>query len=159
MGYSSRYHVASLAAVFLALGIGILIGTGLKTVVSDTTNSLAASIRDNLQGSLDDAQAQVGALNRQLDREHSFDQAAYPGLVRGLLRGERVAVIAFGGLDSSLRSDIQQVVGPSKLHGRRGPETSPSSASRRTCMRSPPTFARSQPTCPRFAASRRGVTR
>jgi hypothetical protein len=118
VGYSSRYHVASLAAVFLALGIGILIGTGLKTVVSDTTNNLAASIRDDLQGSLDEAHAQVGALNRQLDRERSFGQAAYPGLVRGLLRGERVAVIEFGEpLDNALRSDIQQVVGPGNITG------------------------------------------
>ncbi len=29
MGYSGRYHAASLAAVFLALAIGILIGVGL----------------------------------------------------------------------------------------------------------------------------------
>ena len=29
MGYSARYHAASLAAVFLALAIGILIGVGL----------------------------------------------------------------------------------------------------------------------------------
>jgi len=29
MGYSGRYHAASLAAVFIALAIGILIGVGL----------------------------------------------------------------------------------------------------------------------------------
>ncbi|MFM8889740.1 MAG: copper transporter, partial [Solirubrobacterales bacterium] len=27
MGYSSRYHIASLTAVFIALAIGILIGS------------------------------------------------------------------------------------------------------------------------------------
>ena len=29
MGYSARYHAASLAAVFLALAVGILIGAGI----------------------------------------------------------------------------------------------------------------------------------
>jgi hypothetical protein len=108
VGYSSRYHVASLAAVFLALGVGILIGTGLQGVISNTTKKLETSLR----GDLDRAQAQVSDLSQQLDREHAFDQAAYPGLVRGLLTGKRVAVIAFGGLDSPTRTAIQQVVGP-----------------------------------------------
>ena len=45
MGYSGRYHAASLAAVFLALAIGILIGVGLgHNVVSGTTKNLEQSL-------------------------------------------------------------------------------------------------------------------
>jgi hypothetical protein len=117
VGYSSRYHVASLAAVFLALGIGILIGTGLKTVVSDTTHDLASSIRGNLKDQLADAHGQVANLNRELDAEQGFDEAAYPGLVGGILQGERVAVIALGELDGSLKGDINEVVGPGTVTG------------------------------------------
>jgi hypothetical protein len=37
LGYSARYHAASLVAVFLALAVGILIGAGLgDNLVSDT---------------------------------------------------------------------------------------------------------------------------
>ncbi len=39
MGYSARYHAASLAAVFLALAIGILIGVGLGDNVVRTPRS------------------------------------------------------------------------------------------------------------------------
>ena len=49
MGYSPRYHAASLAAVFLALAIGILIGYEFGgDVVSSTRKSLETSLLGNL---------------------------------------------------------------------------------------------------------------
>jgi Copper transport outer membrane protein, MctB len=113
VGYSSRYHVASLAAVFLALGIGILIGTGLNGVVSDTTKSLEASLRGEIESSHD----RIDELNRQISQHQSYEEASYPGLVRDLLAGRRVAVIALGGSDQDTRSYISQVVGPSAETG------------------------------------------
>jgi copper transport outer membrane protein MctB len=113
VGYSSRYHVASLAAVFLALGVGILIGTGLNGVVSDTTKSLESSLR----GEIESSHGKIDDLNHQLDLQQSFEAAAYPGLVRDILKGKRVAVIALGGLDPDIRSQILQVVGPSSGTG------------------------------------------
>jgi hypothetical protein len=108
MGYSSRYHVASLAAVFLALGVGILIGTGLKSVVSDATRDLESSLR----GELSHEQDRSAALSHELGQAQSFEDAAYPGLVRGLLHGRRVAVVVLGeDLSDSLHSNIDQVVG------------------------------------------------
>jgi Copper transport outer membrane protein, MctB len=108
LGYSARYHVASLAAVFLALGIGILIGTGLgKNVVNDTTRKLESS----LKGDLESARAQASSLRGQLRQQQEFAQAVYPALTRKALAGARLAVIALGGLDDSLRSDIEHVLG------------------------------------------------
>jgi len=107
MGYSSRYHVASLAAVFLALGVGILIGTGLKSVVSDATRNLESSLRDDLSH----AKSRSASLSAELGLAQSFEDASYPGLVSGLLGNRRVAVIAFGDLNGDLRSNIEQVVG------------------------------------------------
>ncbi len=119
MGYSSRYHVASLAAVFLALGVGILIGTGLNGVVSDTTKSLETSLR----GEIESSQNRADDLERQLANERdlaaSFGQAAFPGLVRGLLSDRRVAVITLGESDGDTREAIGQVVGPSAVTGGR----------------------------------------
>ncbi len=114
VGYSSRYHVASLAAVFLALGVGILIGTGLNGVVSDTTKSIESSLR----GEIESSHNKIDELNRELNREQSFEQDAYPGLVRGMLRGERVAVIALGGLDGTSDA-VRSVVGPTAVTGAR----------------------------------------
>ena len=62
MGYSSRYHAASLAAVFAALAIGILIGAGFgQDVVSNTSDSLKKS----LEGDLRDARAEIDDLNAE----------------------------------------------------------------------------------------------
>ena len=48
MGYSGRYHAASLAAVFVALAIGILIGVGLADdVVSGASQELEDSLRND----------------------------------------------------------------------------------------------------------------
>ena len=108
MGYSSRYHAASLAAVFLALAIGILIGVGLgDNVVSDTRKDL----EDSLKANLTDARAQTEDLQDQLNRESDFSAEVYPALVGGLLRGHRVAVVALGGLPEEMKGDIEAVVG------------------------------------------------
>ena len=109
MGYSARYHAASLAAVFLALAIGILIGVGLgEGVVPGTEESL----RDSLEGDIDEARADADDLRVELERERDFASRAYPALVGEALRGRRVGVIALGGLSGDLESDIQGALEP-----------------------------------------------
>src|SRR3990172_7976625 len=102
-GYSARYHAASLAAVFLALAIGILIGVGFgDDVVSGTTEDL----EESLKGDVADARRDVEELRGDLDREREFADAVYPTLVGGDLRGESVVVVALGGLSGELADDI-----------------------------------------------------
>ena len=109
MGYSARYHAASLAAVFLALAIGILIGVGLgEGVVSGTEESL----RDSLEGDIDEARAEADDLQLDLERERDFSSRAYPALVGEALREQRVGVIALGGLSGDLEADIQEALEP-----------------------------------------------
>jgi hypothetical protein len=116
MGYSARYHVASLAAVFLALGVGILIGTGLgKNVVNDTTRRLESS----LKGDLLSARGQVASLRGDLRRQQAFAQGVYPALTRGALPRGRIAVVSLGGLDGSLRADIESAIGAQNETGAR----------------------------------------
>jgi Copper transport outer membrane protein, MctB len=116
MGYSARYHVASLAAVFLALGVGILIGTGLgKNVINGATSKLESSLKSDL----DSARGQASALQHELRQQQEFAQGVYPALTNGALRGERVAVVALGSLDGALRGDIERVLGPQNATGAR----------------------------------------
>lgn len=114
MGYSGRYHAASLAAVFLALAIGILIGVGLgHNVVSGTTKNLEQSLKSDLsaaRGRADDLQGQV---NRHAD----FEQEVYPALTGKVLEGDRIAVVALGGLPDDIKGDLQAVVGPDSPTG------------------------------------------
>jgi hypothetical protein len=113
MGYSSRYHAASLAAVFLALAIGILIGVGFgDNVLSNTKKNLEAS----LTGDLNAARSRSDQLAIQLNRSDEFAQRVYPVLVSRQLQGQRVGVLALGGLPDGLSGQIEQALQPSGAH-------------------------------------------
>jgi len=114
MGYSGRYHAASLAAVFLALAIGILIGVGLgHNVVSGTTKNLEQSLKSDLSAARGRADELQGELNRQAE----FEQQAFPALAGRVLRGDRIAVVALGALPDDIKGDVESVVGPDSPTG------------------------------------------
>jgi hypothetical protein len=109
LGYSARYHAASLAAVFLALAVGILIGAGLgDSVLSNTEEHL----RESLEGDIEDAQQRASDLSTELDRERQFGERAYPALVGKRLKGERIEVIALGDLPGGLSDEIEAALRP-----------------------------------------------
>jgi copper transport outer membrane protein MctB len=109
LGYSGRYHAASLVAVFVALAIGILIGAGLGgNVLNDTEKSL----RKSLESDLDDARAEGDDLRARLAREQEFEERAYPALVGERLNGKRIGVVALGDISGSVSDDIEQALEP-----------------------------------------------
>ena len=110
MGYSGRYHAASLAAVFLALAIGILIGVGFG---SDIVTGTAENLESSLGADLNQARDRISELEDQLDTEAEFGRLAFPGLVDGRLRGREIAVVAFGDLDDAAAADIRAALQPS----------------------------------------------
>ena len=79
MGYSGRYHAASLAAVFVALAIGILIGIGLA---DDVVSSASEELEDSLRSDLDEAEARVDDLEAELDQRARLRRAGGPGARR-----------------------------------------------------------------------------
>jgi Copper transport outer membrane protein, MctB len=109
MGYSSRYHAASLAAVFLALAIGILIGVNFG---DDVVSGTAASLEESLQDDLADARAEADALTAELETERDFSEQAYPALVGGRLRGDRVGLVGIGGLPAEVVDDAEAMIEP-----------------------------------------------
>jgi hypothetical protein len=109
MGYSSRYHAASLAAVFLALAIGILIGVNFG---DDVVSGTARSLEESLQEDLDDARAEADDLDVKLDAERDFSEAAYPALVDGRLREANVGLVAIGSLPSGVVEDTEAMLEP-----------------------------------------------
>lgn len=110
MGYSGRYHAASLAAVFLALAIGILIGIGIAgDVVSSTSEELEASLRSDL----DEAEGRIGDLETELGREREAGNTIYPALVNERLSGSSVALIAIGRLPRETAAEVEAALDPS----------------------------------------------
>lgn len=99
-----RYHAISLAAVFLALVIGILAGIGIsgRGFVDDAErnrlNGDIAALRDDLQG----ANERADDLARRQQAAQEFVASAYPVLVENRLDGKRVAVVVVGSVDQTL---------------------------------------------------------
>lgn len=106
--FDLRYHVASLAAVFVALIVGILIGVGLsgRGFVSDSERQLLNARISDLQRRATDAETRVSALSETRKLADAFVSRAYPALVYHRLRGKRIAVVFVGSVDSDLRSAI-----------------------------------------------------
>jgi hypothetical protein len=85
-----RYHVVSLTAVFLALAIGLVVGTAaLNGPVADSLkNTVTALRKDNQQ--LRDT---VSSLQEEVNREEDFAAEAAPILLTGKLTGRRVLIL------------------------------------------------------------------
>ena len=109
MGYSSRYHIASLAAVFLALAIGILIGSEFgDEIVSDTRDNLESSLTDNLE----EAQDRADDLSRDLKLSDAFGEGVYPTLVGDRLANRSIGILALGDISEDLAAEIENALGP-----------------------------------------------
>ena len=107
MGYSSRYHMASLAAVFLALAIGILIGSEFgDEIVSDTRANLENSLTDNLE----EAQDRADDLERDLEQSDEFAEQIYPTLVGDRLADRSIGILAFGDISEDLAAEIESAI-------------------------------------------------
>ena len=104
-----RYHLVSLIAVFLAVALGIIIGT----------TQLNGPLTDNLQGQVtalqDDKRSledQTQVLQTQLDDVGSFDEAVGPTLVENTLTGESVLlVVASPDLDAEVVEGVTALLG------------------------------------------------
>ena len=109
MGYSARYHAASLIAVFIALAIGSLIGAEFG---GDALTNTRRDLERSLVGNLQDARSQVNDLNGDLNRSNEFAQRVYPVLTREELEGRRFAILALGGLPSDITGEVEEALAP-----------------------------------------------
>jgi len=110
--YGLRYHLASLAAVFLALMIGLFVGAGFND--RGLTNRAARALlerRVDLLSHRLDATTASSAAHAQAQRvAEAFVHETYPTLMANRLRGKRVAIVFVGAVDGALQSDIEQTL-------------------------------------------------
>ena len=99
--FDLRYHVASLAAVFLMLVVGILIGVGIsgRGFVDDRERDRFRDQIAGLQEEADAANATAEDLERRQQAAEDFVETAYPVLVEERLTGRSVAVVVLGSVD------------------------------------------------------------
>jgi hypothetical protein len=100
-----RYHVISLVAVFLALGIGILLGTTL--VERGLVAEQRAEIK-SLRQTFDEIKDKNTALNQELEAYREFGREARPYLTANALAGRSYAVVARIGPDEKALASIEE---------------------------------------------------
>ncbi|MCW2714067.1 MAG: uncharacterized protein JWN88_1114 [Frankiales bacterium] len=94
-----RYHLVSIIAVFLALAVGIVLGT----------TALNGPVLDDLRGNIDrltadkrGLEADVGGLRNQVEAADDFATTVGPGLVRGVLADQTVLLVTLPETPSEL---------------------------------------------------------
>lgn len=111
--FDFRYHVASLAAVFLALVLGILIGvaiSGRGFVDKSERKLLTGQIRD-LRQERDAERALADELQSRQAVSEDFISQAYPVLMQDRLRGKRIVVLVLGAGGGETAADVADALG------------------------------------------------
>jgi hypothetical protein len=108
--FDLRYHVASLAAVFVALLIGILVGVAMSGKVDDAEKQSLQSDVNRLEAQLDAASERGASGTREQKAFRAFVKNAYPALIADRLVGKRIAIVFVGPVDTGLRRAIERAV-------------------------------------------------
>lgn len=102
-----RYHALSLVAVFLALGIGIVLGVTVgDSLVSDADRNL----RDSLRGDVEEAREQTRELEALGERREDVIEETVPEATEGRLDGRRVALLAIDELPGTVSDAVGDAV-------------------------------------------------
>jgi hypothetical protein len=99
----SRYHLVSIVAVFLALAIGIVLGS---TELQGPTYSVLDSTTWALQNQVDQVTGMLDAAQAQANVDEAYAAAVEPTVLRGLLTGQRLVIITEPGAQASVATAI-----------------------------------------------------
>jgi hypothetical protein len=103
-----RYHLVSIVAVFLALAIGIVLGSTseLRNGALDVLQQSSNQVKNELNA----ANAEKSALSQESGDEEQFLQTAEPHLLAKLLQGDSVVIVTEPGAQGSVVDGIKQAV-------------------------------------------------
>ncbi len=103
--FDFKYHIVSLVAVFLALGIGVVMGSmsAERGVVSEQERALIATMEKDFEK----LRSTNAELNSQLSVATKFQEGAIALLTEGKLAQKSVAVIVTGDVNSTTLKDLK----------------------------------------------------
>ncbi|WP_236795357.1 copper transporter [Amycolatopsis sp. GM8] len=107
---SLRYHIVSIASVFLALAVGVVLGS---TALSGSLLSGLSDEKSQLAGQVTDLQAQRNQLNARLADADAFAGAMGPKVVAGALAQRSVILITTEDAKPADRDALKQLIGQS----------------------------------------------
>ncbi|MHC1563661.1 copper transporter [Actinomycetospora sp. C-140] len=105
---SLRYHVVSIAAILLALALGVVLGA---SALSGRVLGALTSDRDELAAQVVQLRGDRDALGDRLGATERLVAAGAPSTVAGVLPGRRVAVLAAPGADPGDVEAVTDLVG------------------------------------------------
>ncbi|MGE5558164.1 MAG: copper transporter [Bacillota bacterium] len=91
-----KAHIYSLIAVFLALGIGILLGIGLGGTLSTEQKNILARLEKDFNRYLEEKktlQISIQQKNHELEMSRQFNRTVLPYLIHDHLLGRKIAII------------------------------------------------------------------
>jgi hypothetical protein len=106
--FDFRYHALSLAAVLLALAVGVVIGVAIGD--SNLVSSAKSGIVHDLSSEVSGAQHQAEQLRSQLSSEETFANDLYPIAVHGLLSARNVGLVFLGAPSNGVNAYVRQAV-------------------------------------------------
>ncbi len=107
---SLRYHVVSIAACFLALAVGVVLGS---TALNGSLLSGLAGEKKDLGSQVSDLEAQRNALNARLSDADAFAGSMGPKVVAGLLDKRSVVLVTTEDARPADRDALKQLIGQS----------------------------------------------
>lgn len=102
-----RYHMVSLAAVLIALSMGVVLGAG--PLNDDIGNTLTNEVT-RLRQDKDDLRRQLTQEQRAGQAQESFGEEVLPQVVSGVLDGTSVAVVRLPESDDTEVSDLRETL-------------------------------------------------
>jgi hypothetical protein len=102
-----RYHLVSIVAIFLALAVGIVLGT---TLLENPAIRSAEELTRQLAADKQEQRGQIDELLRRNQATDSFVTTLTPKLVEGELAGEQVLLVEAPGVNASTREAEQEML-------------------------------------------------
>jgi hypothetical protein len=108
--FDFRYHLVSLAAVFIALAVGILLGAAISGKLGDAEDALMKDRLASLNDQLAQERARSDLVEHRSDAAQELLSGAYPALMDGKLEGKGFTVLFLGPVDGGVRSAVERTL-------------------------------------------------
>jgi hypothetical protein len=108
--FDFRYHLVSLAAVFIALAVGILLGAAISGKLGDAENALMKDRAKSMSEQLTQERARSDIIERRSEAAEELLTDAYPALMANRLEGKGFAVLFLGPVDGTVRSALERAL-------------------------------------------------
>ncbi len=102
-----RYHLVSIIAVFLALAVGLVVGS---TALSGKAEEALKVAQHNALSNNKSLEKERSALNSQVSADQAFAQAASQRLIGGLLAQEKIVLVVAPGADNAVTSGVAKAL-------------------------------------------------